>query len=124
MSYYNTLTEDIARAKEILEKGKGRAEDKPEWMTDHQWQQVASGGGTIYGADTYPAYKLLESFVEVIEHIGVKVCELAVRQGKRGVACPEFRPDHNGECLNCDEWMDAHSAEAIAAGERRARETE
>jgi hypothetical protein len=22
--------------------------------------------------------------------------------------CPEFRPDHNGECLNCDEWYDAH----------------
>jgi hypothetical protein len=22
--------------------------------------------------------------------------------------CLEFRPDHNGECLNCDEWADAH----------------
>jgi hypothetical protein len=19
-----------------------------------------------------------------------------------------FRPDHNAECLNCDEWLDAH----------------
>lgn len=22
--------------------------------------------------------------------------------------CRAFRPDHNGECLNCDEWYDAH----------------
>jgi hypothetical protein len=22
--------------------------------------------------------------------------------------CRDFRPDHNGECLNCDEWADAH----------------
>jgi hypothetical protein len=22
--------------------------------------------------------------------------------------CREFRPDHNGECLNCDEPLDAH----------------
>ena len=33
--------------------------------------------------------------------------------------CPEFRPDHNGECLNCDEWRDAHTPEAIAAGKVR-----
>jgi len=24
------------------------------------------------------------------------------------MACDNFRPDHNGECLNCDEWADAH----------------
>lgn len=29
----------------------------------------------------------------------------------RALACPEFRPDHNGECLNCDEPADAHHAE-------------
>lgn len=21
---------------------------------------------------------------------------------------PTFTPDHNGECLHCDEWLDAH----------------
>jgi hypothetical protein len=35
--------------------------------------------------------------------------------------CPVFRPDHNGECLNCDEWADAHTPEALAAGEAVAR---
>jgi len=24
------------------------------------------------------------------------------------VRCHDFKPDHNGECLNCDEWADAH----------------
>jgi len=36
-------------------------------------------------------------------------------------ACPAYTPDHNGECLLCDEWMDAHTPEAIAAGEARDR---
>jgi hypothetical protein len=27
--------------------------------------------------------------------------------------CPRYRPDHNGECLNCDEWADAHSQAAL-----------
>jgi hypothetical protein len=80
MSYYDTLAEDITRAKEILAKGKADAEEKPEWMTDHQWEQIA--GGTIYGADRYPAYKLLESFVEAIEAVDPKVCELAVRHAR------------------------------------------
>lgn len=22
--------------------------------------------------------------------------------------CRDYRPDHNGECLNCDDWADAH----------------
>lgn len=33
------------------------------------------------------------------------------------MTCPIFRPDHNGECLLCDEWLDAHTPEAIALGE-------
>jgi hypothetical protein len=24
-----------------------------------------------------------------------------------------YRPDHNGECLNCDEWYDAHLGPAL-----------
>jgi hypothetical protein len=24
------------------------------------------------------------------------------------MACNDYRPDHNGECLNCDEWADEH----------------
>ena len=34
-------------------------------------------------------------------------------------SCRQYRPDHNGECLTCDEPYDAHSPEAIAEGERR-----
>lgn len=37
--------------------------------------------------------------------------------------CTEFWPDHNGECLHCDEWLDAHTPAAVAAGEQRAART-
>lgn len=65
MSYYPTMDEDIARAKEILERGKVREEDMPVAMRD----VLHVAGGTIYGVDTYAAYKLLESFVEEIEKL-------------------------------------------------------
>lgn len=50
MTYYETLDEDLNRARELLAKGKA-----PEGT-----------GGTIYGADVYAAYRLLESFVDAI----------------------------------------------------------
>lgn len=31
--------------------------------------------------------------------------------------CPVFQPDHNGECRNCDEWIDAHDAHAVNIGQ-------
>lgn len=34
------------------------------------------------------------------------------------VTCPEFRPDHNGECLNCDAWYDAHDAATTYCNEK------
>ena len=60
MTYYDTIEEDLKRAKDILERGK--AEPPGLSMPEH-----VSFGGTIYGADIYAAYKLLESFVERIE---------------------------------------------------------
>ena len=81
MSYYDTLAEDITRAKEILDKGRVTrdiVESLPEAA-----RPAARMGGTIFGADVYAAYMLLESFVEAIETVGVKVCEVAVRAEKR-----------------------------------------
>jgi hypothetical protein len=34
--------------------------------------------------------------------------------------CRLYRPDHNSECLTCDEWADAHTPEALARGEQQA----
>ena len=31
----------------------------------------------------------------------------STRQGDV-MACRDYRPDHNGECLNCDEWYGEH----------------
>jgi len=37
-----------------------------------------------------------------------RISELSTEGLTLLVTCPEFRPDHNGECLNCDEPADAH----------------
>jgi hypothetical protein len=52
MPYYPSIDQDLRRADEILQKGRGNGE-----------------GGTIYGADQFAAYKLLESFVEHIRYL-------------------------------------------------------
>jgi hypothetical protein len=92
MSYYQTLEEDVARAKELLEKGRLRVTDLPVLISDELRAAMLTSGGHIYGADTYAAYKLLQSFVEVIEAVGPKVCELALRhEQKRAtetITCP------------------------------------
>jgi len=38
--------------------------------------------------------------------------------GANHVICETYRPDHNSECLNCDEWADAHTPAAIERGRR------
>ena len=33
--------------------------------------------------------------------------------------CRDFKPDHNGECLNCDGWFSAHPPDTrLAAADR------
>lgn len=76
MTYYATLREDIARAKDILSKGQSEI---PEALASLPREYQELRGGTIYGADIYAAYWLLASFVEVIEGIGVDVAETAIR---------------------------------------------
>jgi len=36
------------------------------------------------------------------------------------MACDHYRPDHNGECLTCDEPADAHGWQESAASEAQA----
>ena len=68
MSYYPTIDEDLARAKQILEKG--RDADVPLGTLSAALQAaINKHSGAIYGADIYPAYKLLESFVAEIERL-------------------------------------------------------
>jgi hypothetical protein len=68
MPYYDTIEEDLIRAKQLLAKGKASEEDMPaSW--DPRLRQVALQSGTIYGGDVYAAYKLLESLVEEVERL-------------------------------------------------------
>lgn len=81
MPYYPTLAEDVARAKEILDRGRADRDLQQIEGMDPALRAVMlrHSGGTIFGVDVYAAYKLLESFVAAIEAVGPKVCELAVR---------------------------------------------
>lgn len=49
----------------------------------------------------------------------IEIDQPVVTSVEEGSACAAFHPDHNGECLNCDDWADAHSPEAIKAGEKK-----
>jgi len=74
MTYYPTLEEDLARAKEILARGKATLDTQLQELIpkiDPESREVFQQtlGGTIYGSDTYAAYRLLESFVEEIERL-------------------------------------------------------
>lgn len=71
MTYYDTIEEDLARAKVILEKGKCIPDDETRFEVAAA--MMTHGDGTIYGADTYAAYKLLESFVEEIERLNKQI---------------------------------------------------
>lgn len=72
MSYYDTIAEDLTRAKAILEKGKPHGADP---AIDYPTGTLGAAR-TIYGADIYAAYKLLESFVEEIERLQKQVKDL------------------------------------------------
>jgi hypothetical protein len=73
MTYYPTLEEDLARAKEILAKGKP-AHDEVAYLAESV-KAAALPGGAIYGGDNYAAYKLLESFVAEIERLRVEIAK-------------------------------------------------
>lgn len=94
MSYYDTLAEDITRAKEILERGRADRDMQQIEGMDPALREIMlrHSGGTIFGVDTYAAYKLLESFVAAIEQYAGMLRFRSVNPF-----------DHNVECLMCDE---------------------
>jgi len=63
--YYDTIEEDLKRAKEILAKGRG----------DVALVQNM-GGEAVYGSDIYAAYKLLESLVAEVERLRDEIEQL------------------------------------------------
>src|SRR5207237_6380693 len=64
--YYDTLADDIQRAKEIIEEGRMREEDLAAFPVDLR-AAIAEQSGAIWGKDTYAAYQLIKSFVELWE---------------------------------------------------------
>jgi len=91
MPYYDTIEEDVTRAKQILAEGRAALDAELSRLgvpATHPDAQAAvqlfaeAQGGTIYGKDTYAAYKLLESFVAEIEKLREPV-ERALRNDDR-----------------------------------------
>jgi hypothetical protein len=100
MPYYDTIDEDLARAKEILADGVADAQQF-EWMAQ-------LSGGTIYGKDIYAAYKLLESFVAEIERLRGADVQAAVTEALKTIRC-----DCGAlavQCASCAvaDWQAAH----------------
>lgn len=132
MPYYPTLAEDVARAKEILAKGKADALP-PNVKRCRHCKQLTTGtigkppcdhdiypevSGTIYGADIYAAYRLLQSFVEAIEAVDPKVCEVALRCER--LAARQVGPDVDGfGGVVVRQATDAEQRAAIVAAARQ-----
>ena len=85
MTDYPTLAEDLARAKDLLDRGKQHAPGCPRIADDESDQVLddyqrcvcpATLGGAVEGPDIYAAYKLLESFVAEIEQQQPAIREL------------------------------------------------
>jgi len=81
MSYYDTLDDDLNRAKEILKTGKATPDEFSPDLSPELREHMIAQSGTIYGADTYAAYKLLESFVEEIERNRKALTAIAADDG-------------------------------------------
>lgn len=69
MPYYPTIEQDVERAKALLTKGR--------FVSSFAEGERISG--TIFGADVYVAYKLLESFVAELDARG-RIIEMYERQ--------------------------------------------
>jgi hypothetical protein len=77
MPYYPTIAEDLARAKRILADGKPQEADLADFDgLPPQVKQCLAAGGTIFGADIYAAYKLLESLVAEVERLHPLLAEV------------------------------------------------
>jgi hypothetical protein len=98
MPYNRTLAEDVERAKAILEKGRP-AHEEVAYLPTEALRAAALSGGTIYGGDVYVAYKLLQSFVEVLDAVGPKVAELALRHQR--MAAADDAPPPSITCPRC-----------------------
>lgn len=68
----------------------------------------------VAGWDIYRASEDVQHFCKDVES---KLA--ALDQTAPPGPCTDYRPDHNGECLNCDEWADAHTPVALLLGEIR-----
>ena len=89
MTYYETLEEDLKRAKQILADGKLKPEDVDD-IPEELRQGFIDHSGSINVIDIYAAYKILESLVQKIENTE-KHTYYMVRHKATGEFMPELK---------------------------------
>jgi hypothetical protein len=68
MTYYDTIAEDLVRAKQIIDDGKLSPDELLSFAPEVR-QRVFEQSGAIRGDSNFVALKLLESFVAEIEYM-------------------------------------------------------
>jgi hypothetical protein len=117
MSYYDTIDEDLARAKAILAGGAAVTEGMKEVYGP---TIIPLDGPTIYGQDLYAAYKLLESFVAEIERLHVDHTRAVLRYTVKGYQAGENADGHRWRVIA--ETREAEIARLRAENETVVRE--
>lgn len=67
--HYDTIAEDLQRAKDILKSGGLTEFDIPQAMDPEIRKRWLETGGTIFSGDIYAARQILKSFIEEIERL-------------------------------------------------------
>lgn len=65
-------------------------------------------GQTFYDGTMRRVADALQSIATSLEFLAELQRQEPKPPARRDVTCADYRPDHNGECLNCDEPADAH----------------
>jgi hypothetical protein len=100
MPYYDTIDEDLKRAREMLAEGRGTPVVVPNPLAPEAPVSFPTGG-TIYGKDTYAAYMLLQSFVAEIERLRQEYTVTHITWSVEGVRIVNGVPDGSQARLIC-----------------------
>ena len=81
------------------------------------WESMVFGGPLDRTQRRYASKaEALVGHAELCVEVEAALIDAAGAPAMSDTRCLVYRPDHNGECLLCDESADAHSPEAITRG--------
>jgi len=98
-----TLPDDLARARELLDKGRARADALATLRPQVRELSILKKGGVIDYGDIYAAYRLLESFVNEIAALNDEIAALGDLTSRTldMVERVEWVPRESGKAFVC-----------------------